>query len=456
MPRVRLDHALVGADWRRDALLEWDDAGGIVSITPDAAATPGVETIEGAAVPGIANLHSHTFQRAIAGVSESLGVGGDTFWTWRRAMYRAVERLTPENLRAVASLAFAEMLEGGFTSVAEFHYIHNGPDGRPYTRRAAMAEAVIAAAKETGIGLTLLPVFYAHGGFGGKPLEKAQRRFGCDLDGFAKLVEDSATALRAFPGAALGIAPHSLRAVAPAELKSLVRGFSGKPLHIHAAEQVREVEECVASLGRRPVEYLLDEMPVGPDWCLVHSTHLTPAETSRLAESGAVAGLCPVTEANLGDGIFPAQAYLKAGGRLGVGTDSNIRIDAAEELRQLEYSQRLRDKARNVLAEPGRSTGRRLFDTAIASAAPVLARPVGALEPGNRADFVVLDTRHLSMLGRGGDTWLDSWIFAAGKEAVREVWAGGTRVVNQGRHIAAEAIRRRYARVLNQLTDGNS
>jgi formiminoglutamate deiminase len=455
MPRVLLDSALVGEEWRRRVALEWGDSGRIVAVTPDSAAT-GIETIEGATVPGIANLHSHSFQRAIAGVSESLGVGGDTFWTWRQAMYRAVERLTPENLRAVACLAFAEMLEGGFTSVAEFHYIHNAPDGTPYADRAVMAAAVIEAAKETGIGLTLLPVFYAHGGFGGKPLEKAQRRFGSDLEGFAELVDDSTAALKALPGAALGIAPHSLRAVAPNELKSLARGFPGKPFHIHAAEQVREVDECVASLGRRPVEYLLDEMPVGPDWCLIHSTHLTPAETSRLAKSGAVAGLCPVTEANLGDGIFPAPAFLKAGGRLGVGTDSNIRIDAAEELRQLEYSQRLRDKARNVLAEQGRSTGRRLFDAAIASAAQVLARPVGALEPGNRADFVVLDTRHLSMLGRGGDTWLDSWIFAAGKEAVREAWAGGRRVVSQGRHVAAEAIRRRYAGVLIQLTGGNS
>jgi formiminoglutamate deiminase len=454
MPRARLEHALVGAEWRRDVLLEWDAAGRIVALRPDSAAS-GIETIRGAAIPGLANLHSHAFQRAIAGVSESLGAGGDTFWTWRRAMYRAVERLTPENMRAVAALAFAEMMEGGFTSVAEFHYIHNGPDGRPYADRAIMAQAVIAAAAETGIGLTLLPVFYAHGGFGGKPLEKPQRRFGSDLDGFARLVEDSAAALKALPGAAMGIAPHSLRAVAPEELKALARDNSGRPVHIHAAEQLREVEECVAALGRRPVDYLLDELPVGQDWCLVHSTQLTPKETGRLAGSGAVAGLCPVTEANLGDGIFPARDYLAGGGRLGVGTDSNIRIDAAEELRQLEYSQRLRDKARNVLAAEGRSTGRRLFDAATASAAAVLARPVGALQPGDRADFIVLDSLHPSMLRRAGDLWLDSWIFAAGKQAMREVWAGGRRVVENGRHVAAQDIARRYAGILGQLTDGD-
>ncbi|MGQ0677270.1 MAG: formimidoylglutamate deiminase [Rhodospirillales bacterium] len=456
MPLLLLEHALTGDGWKRSVLLEWDATGDIVSLRPESAPVRGVETVSGAAIPGLANLHSHAFQRAIAGVSESLGAGGDTFWTWRQAMYRAVERLTPENLGAVAALAFAEMLEGGFTSVAEFHYIHNNPDGRPYARRAAMAEAVIAAAKETGIGLTLLPVFYAHGGFGGKQLESAQRRFGSNLDGFARLADDSAAALRALPGSALGIAPHSLRAVAPAELRRLVQGFAGKPFHIHAAEQLREVEECVASLGRRPVEWLLDEMPIDRDWCLVHSTHLTAEETARLAGSGAVAALCPVTEANLGDGIFPASAYLRAGGRLGVGTDSNIRIDAAEELRQLEYSQRLRDRARNVLAEQGRSTGRVLFDAAASSAAQVLARRVGALEPGKRADFLVLDTGHLSMLGRAGDAWLDSWIFAAGKDALREVRVGGRRVVAGGRHREAETIRRRYAGVLNQLTGGNA
>jgi formiminoglutamate deiminase len=451
MPRAVFDHALVGGTWRRDVRLEWDGSGRILSIAPDSAPIRGVERIKGAAVPGLANLHSHTFQRAIAGVSESLGAGGDTFWTWRQAMYRAVGRLTPESLRAVAALAFAEMLESGFTAVAEFHYIHNGADGRPFADRAAMAAAVIEAAKETGIGLTLLPVFYAQGGFAAKPLERAQRRFASDLDGFARLVEASAAALKALPGAAWGVAPHSLRAVAPDGLKAIAREFAGKPVHIHAAEQVREVEECVAALGRRPVEWLLDELPVGRDWCLVHATHVTESETARLAKSGAAAGLCPVTEANLGDGIFPAATYLKAGGRLGVGTDSNIRIDAAEELRQLEYSQRLSARARNVLAAPGRSTGRVLFDAASAASADVLARPVGALAPGKRADFAVLDTGHLSMRDRAGDTWLDSWIFAAGKEAVREVWAGGRRVVAQGRHVAAEKIRRAFAKVLPEL-----
>jgi formimidoylglutamate deiminase len=451
MPRLLLEHALVEEGWRRDVLLVWDAAGRIAAVEPGAAAAPGVETVRGAAVPGLANLHSHTFQRAIAGVSESLGTGGDTFWTWRQAMYRAVERLTPENLRAVAALAFAEMLESGFTAAAEFHYIHNAADGQPFADRAAMAAAVIEAAKETGIGLTLLPVFYAHGGFGARPLERAQRRFGSGRDSFAGLVEASAVALKALPDAAWGVAPHSLRAVAPDELKAIARDFAGKPIHIHAAEQVREVEECVAALGRRPVEWLLDELPVGRGWCLVHATHLTDAETARLAKSGAAAGLCPVTEANLGDGIFPAAAYLKAGGWLGVGTDSNIRIDAAEELRHLEYSQRLRDRARNVLAAPGRSTGRVLFDAASAASADVLARPVGALAPGKRADFLVLNLGHLSMRDRAGDTWLDSWIFAAGKQAVREVWAGGRRVVENGRHVAADVIRQRYAAVLHEL-----
>jgi len=404
------------------------------------------------AIPGLANVHSHTFQRAMAGLAEVAGPRGDDFWTWRDVMYAFVDRLGPEDVEAIAAWAFAEMLESGFTRVAEFHYLHHAPDGAPYTHLAELAIRVAAAAAETGIGLTLLPVLYAYGNFGGAPPGGAQRRFINDIERYTRLLAESHDAVRTLEGAIIGVAPHSLRAVAPPDLDQVAHLESSGPVHIHIAEQMREVNDCLAWSGRRPVEWLLDHVDVDPRWCLVHATHLNPLEIRALAQSGAVAGLCPVTEANLGDGIFPADEYLAADGIFGLGTDSNIRIDATAELSALEYSQRLLHQRRNVLAgAPGGSTGRRLFDAALLGGGQAAGFPNAGLAAHSPADFLSLDLEHPSLVGRSEDALLDSWIFAGGKTAIDCVWRAGHKVVAGGRHIRRDSIARRYREVMRRL-----
>ncbi len=403
-------------------------------------------------VPGIANVHSHAFQRGMAGLAETAGPAGDDFWTWREVMYRFLGRLTPDDVEAVAALAYAEMLESGFTRVGEFHYLHNAPNGRHYDRPEEMAERIVAAADLTGIGLTLLPVFYAHAGFGGAPPNSGQRRFINTPDRFARLVETGRVLVSGLPDARLGVAPHSLRAVTPEELDLVIGLAEGGPIHIHAAEQVREVSDCIAWSGLRPVEWLLANAPVGADWCLIHATHLTQGEIDGLAARGAVAGLCPITEANLGDGLFPAPDFLAARGRFGLGTDSNVLIDAAQELRAMEYGQRLSRRARNVLATPGRaSVAAGLFIAAVAGGAQALAGEPPGLRVGASLDVVGLRADHVSLCGRRGDAILDGWIFAAGAAAIDQVWRRGRKVVADGRHIHKAAIEVRYRRTLRAL-----
>jgi formimidoylglutamate deiminase len=401
------------------------------------------------AVPGLSNVHSHAFQRGMAGLAERAGPDGDDFWSWREVMYRFLDRMDPDAVEAITALAFSEMLEGGFTRVGEFHYLHNAPDGSTYADPAEMAARIVAAADATGIGLTLLPVFYAHGDFGGMPPKHGQRRFLHSVDSFARTFEASAALLT--DDANIGVAPHSLRAVTPEELAAILPLAGAGPVHIHAAEQVKEVAASVAHSGARPVEWLLANTDIDARWCLIHATHLTEAEADGLAASGAVAGLCPVTEANLGDGVFPARRFLGAGGAFGVGTDSNIRIDAAVELASLEYSQRLRDLGRNLLADGTTpSTGGRLFCAALAGGHQALGQPQ-ALSVGAAADFLTLDAAHPSLIARAGDDLLDGWIFAAGRAAIDGVWRRGARVVTAGRHHGREAIRARYARTLAAL-----
>ncbi len=371
-------------------------------------------------------------------------------------MYRFLAQMTPDDIEAVAALAYVEMLEAGFTRVGEFHYLHNAPDGSRYADPAETAGRVVAAAATTGIGLTLLPSFYAHGGCGGKPPAPGQVRFLSDLDGFARLMQASRTHIAALDGASLGIAPHSLRAVDAAELEALCEAFATGPVHIHAAEQEKEVEECLAWSGARPVQWLLDNMDIDARWCLIHCTHMTADETRRLAGSGAVAGLCPITEANLGDGIFPAAEFEQAGGRIGIGSDSNVRIAVNEELRTLEYGQRLRHRRRNCLGRPDMSTGRAIYEAARRGGMQALGLATatsGGLAVGQTADIVVLDEEHPALIGRTDDTALDAWLFAAG-QPVRHVFAAGRHVVVDGRHIRADEARSRYRATASRLLSG--
>ena len=404
------------------------------------------------ALAGLGNLHSHGFQRGMAGMAETRGPADDDFWTWREVMYRFLARLTPDDVSAITALAYIEMLEAGFTRVGEFHYLHNDLEGRAYADPAEMAAAVVRAAESTGIGLTLLPVFYAHGDFGGAPPAAGQSRFTLTLDAFSDLVEACRRLARPIAGAVVGIAPHSLRAVTPEELATIAPLARDGPIHIHAAEQVREVEACLAWSGARPVEWLLANAGVDRRWCLVHATHASPLETRALAGSGAVAGLCPITEANLGDGVFPAADYLAAGGDWGVGTDSNVLIDAAGELRALEYGQRLSRRSRNVLADrAGDSVGAALFSGALAGGAQALGAGESGLREGAAADIVALDADSPALYGARRDSILDCWIFAARGEAVDRVWRAGRKVVENGRHVGRGAIERDYRASLVRL-----
>ncbi|MGN6819661.1 MAG: formimidoylglutamate deiminase [Sphingomonas sp.] len=446
MPTLWFERALLADGWAERVRVALD--GAIISAIETGVAPAPDDQRHGAALPGLCNVHSHGFQRGMAGLSERRGRPDDDFWSWREVMYRFLDRLTPDDIQAITAQAYVEMLEGGFTRVGEFHYLHNDVSGARYADPAETVGAIVAAAEQSGIGLTLLPVFYAHADFGGAPPAPGQRRFISDADGFARLVEASRAKL---PGdAMLGIAPHSLRAVTAEELAAILPLAEDGPLHIHAAEQVREVEACVAWSGARPVQWLLDHAEVDARWCLIHSTHVDAGETARLAASGAVAGLCPVTEANLGDGVFPAVDYLAAGGRIGIGTDSNILIDAASELRAIEYSQRLTRRKRALLvdeAEP--SVGATLFARAQAAGAQALGVTNG-IAVGNAADILSLGLDHPAMIGAGADL-LDRWIFAARPGAIDSVWRAGRKMVEHGRHIAADVVADRYRRTVTAL-----
>jgi formiminoglutamate deiminase len=448
------EQALLTDGWAKAVRFTISD-GMISRVDTDVARQPG-ETAHGPCIPGLPNLHSHAFQRAMAGLTEVRGPpntkgGGDSFWTWRALMYRFVDRLGPEEVQAIAALAYMEMLETGSTRVGEFHYLHHDKDGGAYADPAEMAARIAAAADETGIGLTLLPVFYAHAGFGGVAPGQGQRRFIHDIDGYGRLIEASLVAVASLPDAVVGVAPHSLRAVTGEELTAIIPLAGANPIHIHIAEQTQEVEDCLAATGARPVRWLMNNAPIDKRWCLVHATHLNAMETERLAKSGAVVGLCPITEANLGDGVFPAADFLEAGGTFGIGSDSNVLIDAAEELRTLEYAQRLTRRARNVLARaPKSSTGGDLFRAAVTGGAQALGVS-GGLRRGRVADFVTLDRAHPAMIGRDDDALLDSWVFAGRHGAIDGVWRHGRQVVSGGRHIAREAILARYRTALGSV-----
>lgn len=429
--RLFFRHALLPGGWAERVAISIVD--GRISALETGAMPSG--DIHAIALPGMPNLHSHTFQRAIAGLTETRGATADSFWTWRDLMYRFALRMTPDDVEAVATQAFVEMLEGGFSSVAEFHYLHHAPDGTPYDDIAEMAARIAAAAAATGIDLLLLPVFYAHAGFGGQAPAPGQRRFINSLDSYGKLFE------RCGQLSAAGVAPHSLRAVTPEELTQLVHLAGARPLHIHIAEQTAEVEECRAWSGQRPIEYLLRQAPVARNWCLVHATHATDGELAGMAAAGAVVGLCPITEANLGDGIFPAHAFT---GAWGVGSDSNVLVGAAEELRMLEYSQRLQVRQRNVMASAAtRDTATSLYQQAVAGGAQALGTEAG-LAVGAAANIVTL-------AGDSPEHALARAVFAARTPQVQNVWVRGKQLVTDGRHALAEAAQTRFDAVVQSL-----
>ena len=448
MAEIFAKNALLPGGWAANVRLTIaDDL--IGAVERDASPMPADER-HGILIPGMPNLHSHAFQRAMAGLAETRGPDADSFWSWRDVMYRFALAMTPEQVQAVAAQLYVEMLEAGFTRVGEFHYLHHDRNGQPYANPAEMADRIAAASDEAGIALTLLPVFYAHSGFGGALPTDGQRRFINDVNRFTKLMEKSREVVQGLRQAVIGVAPHSLRAATPDELASVVPLAGNGPIHIHVAEQTREVDECLAWSGARPVEWLLANQAVDERWCLIHATHMTPAETSGMAATGAVAGLCPITEANLGDGAFPGAPFTQHGGRFGIGSDSNVLIGVADELRQLEYSQRILHRARNVLAAPGQSNGYALFTRALAGGNQALGAQAGGLATGQSADLVSLDAGHASLSGKRDDEIFDGWIFARAT-AVDCVWVGGRKLVTVGRHANRDRIAARFARVMSDL-----
>ncbi|NRP69901.1 8-oxoguanine deaminase [Ensifer psoraleae] len=452
VPRLFAERALLPTGWAENVAIILDGNGGIASVVTGQAPADGDERLSGPVVPAIANLHSHAFQRAMAGLAEVAGTGDDSFWTWREKMYRTVSLVDPDDVEAIAAKLYMEMLKGGFGRVVEFHYLHHQADGTPYADPAEMSLRILSAAEATGVSLTHLPVFYAHANFGGMAPNPGQRPFLHDPDRFLALLDRLGPACSK-AGARLGYAIHSLRAATPDEMRTILAAapVSG-PIHIHVAEQTREVDDCLAWSGRRPVEWLLDEMPVDERWCAIHATHMTAEETKRLAASGAVAGLCPATEANLGDGIFPAVDFIAEDGRVGIGTDSHVATSVAEELRLLEYGQRLRDRRRNRLAAgPGASVGRSIFEAVLAGGAQAAGVDLTGIKAGAPADLVVLNGDNPYIAAASGNQILDRWLFALGGETVRDVMVAGQWKIRNGRHDREDDIDRAFARVLTKL-----
>lgn len=456
MTRIFARRALTADGWQSDVRVSFAD-GLIAAIEPDALPESS-DTRTDVLLPAIANLHSHSFQRAMAGMTEYTTGQADSFWTWRVLMYKFLDHLTPEHVEAIAGLAFMEMLEAGFAAVGEFHYLHHQPGGAPYRNVAELSDRIFSAASQTGIGLTHLPVLYSFGGAAQKPLAGGQLRFGNDLDRFNKLVEHCGSARLFLPtDTQIGIAPHSLRATAPHQLAELNQLYPNLPKHMHVAEQQLEVDEVSAWLGARPVDWMLDHIEASQQWCFIHATQMLPEETLALAKSGVVAGLCPVTESNLGDGIFDGKRFTDAGGAFGIGLDSNVSISLARELATFEYSQRLRDRARNVLAGPvdarGRSSvGSFLYSQAARGGATALGRNCGTIATGRLADLMAIDGQHHSLAALDHDALIDGFIFAAPERVVTDVWSAGRHVVQNGMHASRDTIITRYKRCMAELT----
>ncbi len=451
MTTVHAKHALLPDGWAKDVTLTL--AQGQITAVSMQEPEPDADTHVDILLPAPTNLHSHAFQRAMAGLTERRGADKtDSFWSWRQLMFRFLDQLTPEDVQAITAQVQMEMLEAGYAASVEFHYLHHQPGGTPYDDPAEMSARICAAADQTGIGLTLLPVLYQQGGVDGRALGAGQIRFGNDLDQYARILNTAAHLINALPDdAQIGTAPHSLRAVTRDALKHL-QSFQG-PIHMHLAEQIAEVDEVKAAYGARPVTWALDHLDIDARWCLIHCTQMTETETRGLALTGAVAGLCPLTESSLGDGIFNGVTWGEAGGKWGIGSDSNILISLKEELRTLEYSQRLITHNRAVMATPEKSTGRVLFEGACQGGAQAAGRDSGAIKVGQWADLMAFGGDATDFIGRSGDNILDTWIFAATDAAVSDVWAAGRHVVQDGAHIARSEILKNYRAAMMRLKD---
>ena len=454
---VFAETAWLASGWAKDVKISIDAAGTITRVDTDTAFEAEYMTrVPGPLLPGMPNLHSHAHQRAMAGMSEfrASGAGAnDSFWTWREVMHRFAEQVTPELLESVAAQLYVEMVKAGYTAVCEFHYMHHGSGGVPYADPAEMSMALMRAAARAGIGITLLPVLYVNGGYGGAAPNAGQARFISTPDQLLTIINAVEAVHNGDPQTCVGVAPHSPRHVDADALRDILQGIGpNAPVHIHVAEQTRDVEESVKHTGLRPVEWLFDHADIGPRWCLVHATHLTDAERAQMAVSGAVAGLCPTTEANLGDGLFPLIPYLADSGVFGIGSDSHISVNMIEELRLLEYGQRLTQRHRNLAAgSPGASTGVQLYQGALKGGAQATGRPVGEIAVGKRADFVALDPGHPALVGKAGDRLIDSLVFATNTPPFLEVWIGGKRQVVGGRHVREQDTLDAFSQVMRAL-----
>ena len=451
MGKIFARNALLPSGWANNVLIEFNEDGLItnVNLKPNEVA----QSTVGILLPSPVNVHSHSFQRAMAGLTESRGPNPtDSFWTWRKLMFRFLNQLTPEHIEKICAFVQMEMLEAGYATNVEFHYLHHQPGGTPYEQLAEMTNRIVAATLSSGIGLTILPVHYQYGGCNKSKLGEGQIRFGNTLEHFSLLLEESRKTLKFLPkDSNSGLAAHSLRAVGQEDFPELVTLAGNSPIHMHLAEQVAEVEEVLEVWGKRPAEWAVENLPINSQWCLIHCTQMLPHEVKDLAETGAIAGLCPITESNLGDGIFDGLNWLKNGGSLAIGSDSNIRISLSEEIRTLEYSQRLRDKSRASLATEDKSTARRIFDEMLIGGAKAANRKTGEIKVGKWADLISLDEKHTNLIQAEGDTILDCFAFSSDDKMVKDVWSAGRHQVKNGHHINRENIIYDYSKVIREL-----
>ncbi|MEX0298613.1 MAG: formimidoylglutamate deiminase [Kordiimonas sp.] len=449
MKKIYFKEGLIGTDWAQDICMSISSDGFIETIETGMKVPAGTSCYD-TVLPSMPNLHSHAFQRAFAGLAEYKEPGQSNFWSWRNTMYHFAQHMNPEALKVIASALYVEMLKAGYTAVGEFHYLHNS-----HTDQAlAMSDAIISAADQSGIALTHLPVLYQTSDFGGKPAEEGQQPFLHSNEDFARLLQVLGAKLKGRHQ--LGMAFHSLRAVAEDSFDSAIEALEKislkAPIHIHISEQMREVEASLAHSGKRPIEWLLQNQKIDERWCLVHATHLVEEEWRGVAESDAVVGLCPATEANLGDGLFPVQEYLKCGGRWGIGSDSHISIDAREELRLLEYGQRLARQERTVLSGgDGGHTGVNLWANAALGGAQALAQPIGALSVGKRADLIVLGTDAPMFAGASYGQIVDTFIFSGQSNPISDVMVAGNWVIRDGKHAMENEIFDDYKKLVSAI-----